>query len=75
MRTEEAVSGADGIVFGYAALALVYGALIVATLWVLRKLARTPLPPEIAALEPGFGADAGAVSGDGSKEGGRSGTV
>ncbi len=75
MRTEEAVSGADGIVFGYAALALVYGALIVATLWVLRKLARTPLPPEIAALEPGVGADAGAVSGDGSKEGGRSGTV
>lgn len=51
MRTEEAVSGADGIVFGYAALVVVYVALIVATLWVLRKLARMPLPPEVAALE------------------------
>ena len=51
MRTEEAVSGADGIVFGYAALVVVYVALIAATFWVLRKLASTPLPPEIEALE------------------------
>jgi hypothetical protein len=43
-------------VFGYAALAAVYVALIVATFWVLRKLAAAPLPPEIAALEPGAGA-------------------
>ncbi len=51
MRTEEAVSGADGIVFGYAALVVVYVALFTAVFWVLRKLARTPLPPEIVALE------------------------
>jgi cytochrome d ubiquinol oxidase subunit I len=51
MRTEQAVSGADGIVFGYAALVVVYVALIAAVAWVLRRLARTPLPPEILALE------------------------
>ncbi len=66
MRTEEAVSGADGIVFGYGALIAVYVALFVATFWVLRKLARTPLPPEIAALEQ----DAKAADGPGRKEGG-----
>jgi cytochrome d ubiquinol oxidase subunit I len=51
MRTEQAVSGADGIVFGYAALVLVYVALVAAVVWVLRRLARIPLPPEILALE------------------------
>ena len=43
MRTEEAVTGADGIPFGYAALVIVYAALAVATVWLLRRLARAPL--------------------------------
>jgi cytochrome d ubiquinol oxidase subunit I len=63
MRTEQAVSGADGIVFGYAALVVVYVALIAAVAWVLRRLARTPLPPEILALEAGTEAGAGQVEG------------
>ena len=43
MRTEEAVTGAGGIPLGYAALVLIYIALAVATAWLLRRLARTPL--------------------------------
>jgi cytochrome d ubiquinol oxidase subunit I len=43
MRTSEAVTGAGGIPVGYAALAVVYAALLVATIWVLRRLARAPL--------------------------------
>ena len=43
MRTEEAVTGAGGIPVGYAALVIVYAALAVATAWMLRRLARTPL--------------------------------
>jgi cytochrome bd ubiquinol oxidase subunit I len=43
MRTEEAVTGAGGIPVGYAALVLVYVALAIATAWLLRRLARTPL--------------------------------
>ena len=43
MRTEDAVTGADGIPLGYATLVLVYMGLIAATLWVLRRLARIPL--------------------------------
>ncbi|MGB0119366.1 MAG: cytochrome ubiquinol oxidase subunit I [Solirubrobacterales bacterium] len=53
MRTEEAVTGADGIVFGYGALVAVYAVLAVATFWVLRKVASTPFTDEIAALEEG----------------------
>ncbi len=45
MRTSEAVTGAGGIPVGYATLALVYAALLVATVWVLRRLARAPLEP------------------------------
>lgn len=48
MRTEAAVTGADGIVFGYGALAAVYAILIVATAWVLVRLSRKPLSPGIA---------------------------
>ena len=54
MRTEEAVTGASGIPIGYATLTVVYLALMVATWWILRRLARTPLeearaaPPEAA---------------------------
>ncbi|HWM09792.1 MAG TPA: cytochrome ubiquinol oxidase subunit I [Solirubrobacteraceae bacterium] len=43
MRTEEAVTGAGGIPVGYAALVLIYLALGAATVWLLRRLARTPL--------------------------------
>ena len=46
MRTEEAVTGAAGIPVGYAALALVYTALALATVWLLRRLARAPLELE-----------------------------
>ena len=43
MRTEEAVTGADGILVGYAALVAVYAGLGVITWWVLRRIARSPL--------------------------------
>ena len=48
MRTEDAVTGADGIVVGYATLALVYAGLIAGVAWVLLRLARSPIetPPE-----------------------------
>jgi cytochrome d ubiquinol oxidase subunit I len=40
MRTEEAVTGAEGIPVGYATLAVVYAGLIVVVLFLLRRLAR-----------------------------------
>ena len=43
MRTKDAVTGAGGIPVGYGALALVYLALLIAVVWVLRRLARVPL--------------------------------
>ncbi|MDX6650348.1 MAG: cytochrome bd ubiquinol oxidase subunit [Solirubrobacteraceae bacterium] len=43
MRTAEAVTGAGGIVVGYATLVVVYIALAAGIWWVLRRLARTPL--------------------------------
>lgn len=43
MRTEEAVTGADGIPVGFALLALVYVGLLVAVWWILRRLSRSPL--------------------------------
>jgi cytochrome bd ubiquinol oxidase subunit I len=46
MRTEEAVTGADGIPLGYAALVVIYIGLAAATVWLLRRLARTPLELE-----------------------------
>src|SRR5215212_492119 len=46
MRTEEAVTGADGIPVGYTALVVIYLALAVATVWLLRRLARSPLEME-----------------------------
>jgi cytochrome d ubiquinol oxidase subunit I len=55
MRTSEAVTGAGGIPVGYATLALVYAALLVATVWVLRRLARAPLEP--AAVGGSLGPD------------------
>ena len=38
MRTEDAVTGAGGIPLGYAALVVIYVALAVATVWLLRRL-------------------------------------
>ena len=43
MRTSEAVTGASGVPVGYATLALVYAGLLVAVVWVLRRLSRVPL--------------------------------
>jgi cytochrome bd ubiquinol oxidase subunit I len=43
MRTADAVTGADGIPFGYAALALTYAAVGVGVVWILRRLARTEI--------------------------------
>jgi cytochrome d ubiquinol oxidase subunit I len=53
MKTEEAVTGANGIVFGYAALVVVYVVLTCATVWAVRRIARTPFDEDIAALEVG----------------------
>jgi cytochrome d ubiquinol oxidase subunit I len=47
MRTEDAVTGADGIPLGYAALVVIYVALAAATVWLLRRLARAPLEVEV----------------------------
>ncbi len=43
MRTSEAVTGADGIPVGYGILALVYALVAAGVVWILRRLARTPL--------------------------------
>ena len=43
MRTEEAVTAADGIPIGYATLAAFFACLIVAIAWILRRLARAPM--------------------------------
>jgi cytochrome d ubiquinol oxidase subunit I len=56
MRTEQAVTAAHGIPVGYATMAAFYACLVVAVGWILRRLARAPMPaasePE-AALEVG----------------------
>jgi cytochrome d ubiquinol oxidase subunit I len=52
MRTEDAVTGAEGIPVGYATLVVVYIGLASAAIYMLRRLARTP--PEVEA-EPGPG--------------------
>jgi cytochrome bd ubiquinol oxidase subunit I len=46
MRTEQAVTGADGVPIGYATLVVVYAGVIAATAWILRRLARVPLEEE-----------------------------
>jgi cytochrome d ubiquinol oxidase subunit I len=46
MRTEQAVTGADGIPLAFAALVAIYAALAAATVWLLRRLARAPLEVE-----------------------------
>jgi cytochrome d ubiquinol oxidase subunit I len=46
MRTSEAVTGAGGIPVGYATLFVVYAGVVVAVVWILRRLAarRLELP-------------------------------
>jgi cytochrome d ubiquinol oxidase subunit I len=48
MRTSEAVTGANGIPVGYATLAIIYAGLVVAVVWILRRLSRAPLELESA---------------------------
>jgi cytochrome d ubiquinol oxidase subunit I len=43
MRTNAAVTGAGGIPVGYAALWVVYLAVVAAVVWILRRLARAPV--------------------------------
>ncbi len=43
MRTEEAITAAEGIPVGYATLALFYACLVSAVFWILRRLARAPM--------------------------------
>ncbi len=45
MRTSDAVTGAGGIPIGYGALLCIYAAVAAAVVWILRRLARTPLRP------------------------------
>ncbi|HEY2765413.1 MAG TPA: cytochrome ubiquinol oxidase subunit I [Pseudonocardiaceae bacterium] len=51
MRTSAAVTGASGIPVGYGTLLLVYAGVVVAVVWILRRLAAAPLelPPEAPA--------------------------
>ena len=51
MRVDQAVTGASGIPFGYAFVAVVYAALTAVAIWMLRRLARAPLDEEIAGAE------------------------
>jgi cytochrome d ubiquinol oxidase subunit I len=52
MRTSQAVTGADGLPIGYGVLALVYLGVACGVFWVLRRLARAPLPePATASAE------------------------
>jgi cytochrome d ubiquinol oxidase subunit I len=46
MRTSQAVTGATSVPFDYATLALVYVALAGAVVWLLRRIARIPLPSD-----------------------------
>jgi len=43
MRTEEAVTAAEGLPVGYATMAAFYACLIVAVAWILSRLARAPM--------------------------------
>jgi cytochrome d ubiquinol oxidase subunit I len=46
MRTSDAVTGAGGVPVGYATLALVYLGVAIGVVWILRRLARSPMPVE-----------------------------
>ena len=47
MRTEDAVTSADGLELGYAALIVVYVLLFGSVLWLLRRLAARPPESEV----------------------------
>jgi cytochrome d ubiquinol oxidase subunit I len=47
MRTEQAVTDADGLWVAFGVMVLVYAAVIAATVWLLRRLARTSAADEI----------------------------
>jgi cytochrome bd ubiquinol oxidase subunit I len=47
MRTEQAVTSADGLEVGFVALLLVYATLGAAVVWLLRRLTRTPPVTEV----------------------------
>jgi cytochrome d ubiquinol oxidase subunit I len=49
MRTSQAVTGAGSLPVGYATLALTYVGVAAAVVWILRRLAKVPLPSEAAA--------------------------
>jgi cytochrome bd ubiquinol oxidase subunit I len=65
MLTSEAVTGAGGIPVGYATLALVYLGVALGVVWILRRLARMPLPtsetPPLPPLPPPPLSSAGAA--------------
>jgi cytochrome d ubiquinol oxidase subunit I len=44
MRTSQAVTGAGGLPVGYGALVAVYLGVLAGVFWVLRRLARAPMP-------------------------------
>jgi cytochrome d ubiquinol oxidase subunit I len=52
MRVSEAVSDAPGLRFGYFLLLALYTTLAFATVYVLRRLARVPLPLPVAGHDP-----------------------
>jgi cytochrome bd ubiquinol oxidase subunit I len=52
MRTADAVTAADGIPVGYAALALIYVAVACGVFWVLRRLSRMPMEPHGPSSSP-----------------------
>jgi cytochrome d ubiquinol oxidase subunit I len=49
MRTEQAVTNADRLAIGYAALVITYAALAAAVVWLLRRLAAEPHEVEVNA--------------------------
>jgi cytochrome d ubiquinol oxidase subunit I len=70
MRTEDAVTGADGIPIAYATLAAVYALVAAGTFWILRRLAQSPVdhhgpgspptsPAETATVAAAASADTG----------------
>ena len=51
MRVEDAVTGASGIPVGYGFVAAVYVGLTIAAIWMLRRVARSPLTDDVAGAE------------------------
>ena len=63
MRTSEAVTGADGIPVGYGLLVAVYVALFSGAVWMLRRIARTPIEVEAEGTPAPAGAGGPETSG------------